>query len=86
MNVINTINDQPQLAPLNQLGQGLSQAHLTPLTSQANQSVSGAAAKIDTLIPPLIPQDEQQISFNPAAMQEAHTLSEDRVAKLLGLI
>ena len=82
MNVINTLTDQPQLAPLNQLGQGLSQAHLTPLTSQANQSASGEVSRIEVLIP----QDEQQISFNPAAMQEAHTLSEDRVAKLLGLI
>lgn len=79
MNVANNINDQFQLKPLNHLGQGLNQAHLTPL---ANPSADDAASAIKALSP----QDEQQISFNPTAMQEAHALSEERVAKLLGLI
>lgn len=82
MHTITSVNDQPQLAPLNQLGQGLTLARLNPLINQAGQPASEEISEPDALSP----RDEQRISFNPSAMQEAHTLSEDRVARLLGLI
>ena len=75
----NSIN-QSQVSPLNNLlNAGINPVPATPTQATEIKLQEELAQEVKK-------QDQANISFDAAGMKEAHTLSEDRVARLLGLI